>query len=135
MDHWDFMSPASSGILEKFYWRWKLRTSLTEGSIRCSQQSLILVWGLLSLTVFLLFQRIQLTTRWLSVDSSHVSSIRCEESKEHSRKFWTWHFEMKAKTVKRLKSNNWTTAYKEGQKWHKFNSICGPIKNSEHLIG
>ncbi|KAI3359039.1 hypothetical protein L3Q82_015416 [Scortum barcoo] len=40
MVHSDSMSPASLGICEKLFRRWELKTSLTEGSARRSQQTL-----------------------------------------------------------------------------------------------
>ncbi|KAI3365876.1 hypothetical protein L3Q82_000855 [Scortum barcoo] len=40
MVHSDSMSPASLGICEKLFRRWELKTSLTEGSARRSQQIL-----------------------------------------------------------------------------------------------
>ncbi|KAI3374642.1 hypothetical protein L3Q82_021216 [Scortum barcoo] len=57
------MSPASLGICEKLFRRWELKTSLTEGSARRSQQTLTIRLGLPGLSNFLLCQRIQLTTR------------------------------------------------------------------------
>ncbi|KAK5622275.1 hypothetical protein CRENBAI_006621 [Crenichthys baileyi] len=44
--------------------KWELNTSLAEGSAIRSQQTLTMRLGLPSLLGFLLFQRIQLTTRW-----------------------------------------------------------------------
>ncbi|KAI3355685.1 hypothetical protein L3Q82_004277 [Scortum barcoo] len=45
MVHSDSMSPASLGICEKLFRRWELKTSLTEGSARRSQQTLTIhVW-------------------------------------------------------------------------------------------
>ncbi|KAI3376655.1 hypothetical protein L3Q82_017092 [Scortum barcoo] len=44
MVHSDSMSPASLGICEKLFRRWELKTSLTEGSARRSQQTLTNVW-------------------------------------------------------------------------------------------
>ncbi|KAI3362820.1 hypothetical protein L3Q82_001867 [Scortum barcoo] len=64
MVHSDSMSPASLGICEKLFRRWELKTSLTEGSARRSQQTLTIRLGLPGLSNFLLCQRIQLTTRW-----------------------------------------------------------------------
>ncbi|KAI3357992.1 hypothetical protein L3Q82_003016 [Scortum barcoo] len=58
------VSPASLGICEKLFRRWELKTSLTEGSARRSQQTLTIRLGLPGLSNFLLCQRIQLTTRW-----------------------------------------------------------------------
>ncbi|KAI3352124.1 hypothetical protein L3Q82_020935 [Scortum barcoo] len=63
MVHSDSMSPASLGICEKLFRRWELKTSLTEGSARRSQQTLTIRLGLPGLSNFLLCQRIQLTTR------------------------------------------------------------------------
>ncbi|KAI3377712.1 hypothetical protein L3Q82_008870 [Scortum barcoo] len=63
-DSMDSMSPASLGICEKLFRRWELKTSLTEGSARRSQQTLTIRLGLPGLSNFLLCQRIQLTTRW-----------------------------------------------------------------------
>ncbi|KAI3376569.1 hypothetical protein L3Q82_017019 [Scortum barcoo] len=62
MVHSDSMSPASLGICEKLFRRWELKTSLTEGSARRSQQTLTIRLGLPGLSNFLLCQRIQLTT-------------------------------------------------------------------------
>ncbi|KAI3366681.1 hypothetical protein L3Q82_009355, partial [Scortum barcoo] len=45
MVHSDSMSPASLGICEKLFRRWELKTSLTEGSARCSQQTLTIRFG------------------------------------------------------------------------------------------
>ncbi|MEQ2250189.1 hypothetical protein ILYODFUR_037219 [Ilyodon furcidens] len=64
MVHSDSMSPTSPGIWSKLSRRWELNTSLAEGSARRSQQTLTMRLGLSSLSGFLLFQRIQLTTRW-----------------------------------------------------------------------
>ncbi|KAI3354875.1 hypothetical protein L3Q82_004673 [Scortum barcoo] len=44
--HSDSMSPASLGICEKLFRRWELKTSLTEGSARRSQQTLTIRLGL-----------------------------------------------------------------------------------------
>ncbi|KAI3352701.1 hypothetical protein L3Q82_020161 [Scortum barcoo] len=55
--------PASLGICEKLFRRWELKTSLTEGSARRSQQTLTIRLGLPGLSNFLLCQRSQLTTR------------------------------------------------------------------------
>ncbi|KAI3361398.1 hypothetical protein L3Q82_013564 [Scortum barcoo] len=63
MVHSDSMSPASLGICEKLFRRWELKTSLTEGSARRSQQTLTIRLGLPGLSNFLLCQRSQLTTR------------------------------------------------------------------------
>ncbi|KAI3359619.1 hypothetical protein L3Q82_014001 [Scortum barcoo] len=46
MVHSDSMSPASLGICEKLFRRWELKTSLTEGSARRSQQTLTIRLGL-----------------------------------------------------------------------------------------
>ncbi|KAI3364143.1 hypothetical protein L3Q82_010960 [Scortum barcoo] len=46
MVHSDSMSPASLRICEKFFQRWELKTSLTEGSARRSQQTLTIHLGL-----------------------------------------------------------------------------------------
>ncbi|KAI3364401.1 hypothetical protein L3Q82_010827 [Scortum barcoo] len=47
MVHSDSMSPAASlGICEKLFRRWELKTSLTEGSARRSQQTLTIRLGL-----------------------------------------------------------------------------------------
>ncbi|KAI3374143.1 hypothetical protein L3Q82_006003 [Scortum barcoo] len=46
MVHSDSMSPASLGICEKLFWRWELKTPLTEGSARRSQQTLTIRLGL-----------------------------------------------------------------------------------------
>ncbi|KAI3371786.1 hypothetical protein L3Q82_024338 [Scortum barcoo] len=55
----------SDRICEKLFRRWELKTSLTEGSARRSQQTLTIRLGLPGLSNFLLCQRIQLTTtRW-----------------------------------------------------------------------
>ncbi|KAI3368210.1 hypothetical protein L3Q82_007942 [Scortum barcoo] len=54
MVHSDSMSPASLGICEKLFRRWELKTSLTEGSARRSQQTLTICLGLPGLSNFLL---------------------------------------------------------------------------------
>ncbi|KAI3369233.1 hypothetical protein L3Q82_007779 [Scortum barcoo] len=46
MVHSDSMSPTSLGICEKLFRRWELKTSLTEGSARRSQQTLTIRLGL-----------------------------------------------------------------------------------------
>ncbi|MED6240768.1 hypothetical protein ATANTOWER_027749 [Ataeniobius toweri] len=51
------------GIWSKLSRSWEFNTSLAEGSARRSQQTLTMRLGLPSLSGFLLFQRIQLTTR------------------------------------------------------------------------
>ncbi|KAI3362998.1 hypothetical protein L3Q82_011527 [Scortum barcoo] len=51
--HSDSMSPASLGICEKLFRRWELKTSLTEGSARRSQQTLTIRLGLPGLSNFL----------------------------------------------------------------------------------
>uniref|UniRef100_A0A3B5AD51 Tc1-like transposase DDE domain-containing protein n=1 Tax=Stegastes partitus TaxID=144197 RepID=A0A3B5AD51_9TELE len=56
------MSPASLGIWEKLSRRWELKTLLTEGSARRSQQTLTIRLGLPGLASFFSCQRIQLTT-------------------------------------------------------------------------
>ncbi|KAI3364866.1 hypothetical protein L3Q82_001057 [Scortum barcoo] len=43
MVHSDSMSPASLGICEKLFRRWELKTSLTEGSARRSQQQTLTI--------------------------------------------------------------------------------------------
>ncbi|KAI3377913.1 hypothetical protein L3Q82_009040 [Scortum barcoo] len=53
MVHSDSMSPASLGICEKLFRRWELKTSLTEGSARRSQQTLTIRLGLPGLSNFL----------------------------------------------------------------------------------
>ncbi|MEQ2311971.1 hypothetical protein AMECASPLE_026141 [Ameca splendens] len=64
MVHSDSMSPISPGIWSKHSQRWELNTSLAKGSARHSQQTLTIHLGLPSLSGFLVFQRIKLTTRW-----------------------------------------------------------------------
>ncbi|KAI3361928.1 hypothetical protein L3Q82_012276, partial [Scortum barcoo] len=83
MVHSDSMSPASLGICEKLFRRWELKTSLTEGSARRSQQTLTIRLGLPGLSNFLLCQRIQLTTRWrreatLSLHRSELQHMAAE---------------------------------------------------------
>ncbi|MED6285558.1 hypothetical protein CHARACLAT_030455 [Characodon lateralis] len=68
MVHSDSMSPTSPEIWSKLSRRWELNTSLAKGSARHSQQTLTMRMGLPSLSGFLLFHQIQLTTK--SVDSS-----------------------------------------------------------------
>ena len=63
MVHSDSMSPTSPGTWEKLSRRWVLKTALTEGSARRSQQTLTMRLGLPSLSGLLPRQRIQLTTR------------------------------------------------------------------------
>ena len=46
MVHLDSMSPASLLICSKLSQRWELKTSLTEGSVRRSQQTLTMCLGL-----------------------------------------------------------------------------------------
>ncbi|KAK5621380.1 hypothetical protein CRENBAI_008382 [Crenichthys baileyi] len=64
MVHSDSMSPTPPGIWSKLSRRWELNTSLAEGSARRSQQTLTMHLGLPSLSGILLFQQIQLTTRY-----------------------------------------------------------------------
>ncbi|MED6263042.1 hypothetical protein CHARACLAT_000295 [Characodon lateralis] len=59
MFHLNSMSLASPGIWEKLSQRWKLNTSVTEGSTRHSQQTLNISLCMPSLSSFL-FQRIQI---------------------------------------------------------------------------
>ncbi|MEQ2222729.1 hypothetical protein ILYODFUR_029425 [Ilyodon furcidens] len=80
------MFPTFPGIWSKLSQRWELNTSLTEGSARCSQQTLIICWGLLSLYGFLLFQRIQLTASisgQLSPFFTQVSKTCGQRSERH----------------------------------------------------
>ncbi len=70
MVHSDSISPDSLGIRSKLWQRWQLKISLIGDSARRSQQTLTVRLGLPSLSSFLPHHRIQLTTRWLSVDNS-----------------------------------------------------------------
>ncbi|KAK3515017.1 hypothetical protein QTP70_003246 [Hemibagrus guttatus] len=63
MVHSDSMSPTSLGIWLKLFQRWELKTPLTEGSARCSQQTRTIRLGLPSLSGILLHKQTQLTTR------------------------------------------------------------------------
>ncbi|KAI3367782.1 hypothetical protein L3Q82_026215 [Scortum barcoo] len=90
MVHSDSMSPASLGICEKLFRRWELKTSLTEGSARRSQQTLtirLFRLGLPGLSNFLLCQRIQLTTRCLTLKEPHMGDEEAERGTRHQRDY------------------------------------------------